>query len=161
MKKFCENLKKNYPFLLNAVIPLLIFLLPVIKTNYIDDVDTISYVYNFYDFFKFSSDSFFASLNLLILISSIVNFILFIVYMFDSYKLILYKKSFNITLLIFSFVILIASIAILIYSIYLSTISASEIFVYNNKFHIGSIIMLIYAIIQTIIITIKFRKKTI
>lgn len=161
MNKFLSNLKKYYPFLLNAVLPLLIFLIPVYSTSFVDEIDTINLVYNFYKLFDFSIDSIFASLNILIVFSCLINLMFFIIYMCDSYKLILYKNTLNRILLTFSFVILLASLIIFIYTIYTSTLSSSGVFAYINKLHVGSIILLVYSFIQTIIITLKFKKKQI
>lgn len=161
MNKFLINFKKYYPFLLNAILPLIIFILPVYSTSFVDEIDTITFVYNFYSLFDFSIDTIFASFNILIVFSCVISLIIFIIYMFDSYKLILYKNTINRILLTFSYIILIASCVIFIYVIYISTLSSSGIFTYTNKLQIGSIILLIYAIIQSVIITLKFKKKQI
>ena len=161
MKKFWTNFKKYYPLLLGAVVPLIIFILPVYATSYIDEIDTVTYVYNFYDLFSLRIDNIFASLNLLILLSSVVNLILFIIYMCDSYKLLLYKNLLNRLLLTFAYIMLIASLLILIYSIIVSSRSSSDIFVYSNKFYIGSVVLILFSIVQTVFITIKYRKNQI
>lgn len=159
--KFIKNLKKYYPFLLNAFIPLVLFFLPVYSTSFVDEIDTITYFYNFYNLFDFKFESLFASLNLLIVISSIINLIFFVIYMVDSYKLILHKNWLNKILFTFSFIILITSLFMLICAIYIATQSSSGIFVYYNKFKAGSVILFIYSIIQAILITTKFKKKLI
>lgn len=161
MNKFYLNLKKYYPFLLNALIPFLIYLLPVYSTSYLDEAETLQYSYNFYNMFDFANETLFSSLVLLIIISSIINLVLFVFYMIDSYKLILYKNTLNKILLTSSYIILLSSLLILVYSIYISTLSSNNIFIYYNSFNLGSIILLTYAIIQTVLITIKFRRKEI
>lgn len=159
MKKLIANFKRFYPFLLNAIIPFVVFFFSVYSTSFVDGYETITYNYNFYKLLDFNLDKFYAIYIFLIIFSSAVNFILFIVYMCDSYKLYLYKNMLNKILLTFSYVILFSSISILIYSIYVSTLSKTGAFVYNNSFNLGSVVLLLYSIIQTILVMVKFKRK--
>jgi len=159
MNKFIKNLKKYYILLLNAVVPLIIFFIPVYFTNYVDEIDTITYSYNFYKLLSFNQNTIFATFNILLVACVIINLILFVINMCDSYKLIIHKNMLNRVLLTFSYVLLISSVIVLIYAIYISTISSNEIFVFNNYIGAGSILMLVYALIQNIITTLKFKRN--
>lgn len=160
MNKLLGNFKKNYFLLINSIVPLLIFLIPIIATNYIDEIEQIVYYYNFYSFFNFSYDLFFSILCLVIVVCCVINFIIFILKMVDSYKLLLYKNFLNKLLLVCSFLITICSLILLIYIIILSTDSFMSDFIYYNSFCLGSVILFIYSITQNIIVLIKYKRKS-
>lgn len=159
MMSFWNKFKKYYQLLINSLMPLIIFLIPVYSTNYIDGLETITYHYNFYKLFNFNLDSMFSCFMLLILLVMLLNLILFIILMFDSYKLLSYRKIMSKFVLTLSYIFSLTAFAVLIYAIYTATLSHSGIFIYNNSFGAGSVILLIYTILQNIILTNKFKRR--
>lgn len=159
MNNFILNLKKYYVLLLNAIIPFLIFFLPVYGVNYIDELETIEFSYNFYNLFNINIDKLFFILILLSTIFCLFNLILFIVFCSNHYKLIFYKKNLNRTAIILCLIFTLISLTILICAIIIGSRCGGEILKYDYNLGVGSVIYFIYCVIQLIIISFKHKRK--
>ncbi len=162
MTKFLKNLKNNYIYLLQAVLPLLLCLLPIYSTTFVDSGEATTYVYNAYNVISFTYQPFLSTIMLFLIIGCVLNFFVFLIYMWDGYKLPLVKREFNIFMLVVNCFVAILCLGVLGYSIYLACQSGADGFVtYYSNFHSGSVILAVTELVLNMFLIRKNYKKEI
>lgn len=158
MSKSIFNLKRYYLLILNGIMPFIIFFVPILNTTYIDEEEKINLSYNFYQFLKSNNNIIFTILMLLMIITALISLTSFVILMIDSYKLLKYRKTRPIFIMVLSSLFLLISLVILIF-VLCKTVFLNQSFVIYNSFNIGSVLLFIYSIIQFILILIKLKYK--
>lgn len=162
MTKFWGNLKKNYLYLLQAVLPLLLFFIPVFSTTFVESGEEITYLYNIYNIFSFTYEPFLSTVVLFLIVGCGFNLIVFLIYMRDGYKLPIIKREFNIFMLVVNCFLAICALSIFGYAIYLSSQSGVDgIFSFYNSFHSGSVILAVSELVLNMFLIRQNYKKEI
>ncbi len=139
---FLKNLKNNYIYLIFAILPLILFFLPIYSRTFVDEIEKVTYFYNLYNIFDFNYQPILSSLILLIIIGCGFNFITFMIYMWDGYKLPLIKREFNIFMLVVNCFVALCCLVILGYAILFSTAKGGDAGVtYYSTFRSGSVVL--------------------
>lgn len=148
MKKFLTNLKKNYIYLIFAILPVILFFLPIYTRNIKESGELLTHSFNVYQVLDFNLQPIFSSVVVVIFVCCLINLITFIIYMCDGYKLPLIKREFNIFMLIVNCFCALCCLGILGFSIYFATMGGtSEGISYYYSLHCGSIILSVFEII--------------
>lgn len=160
MKKFAHNLKNNYIYLLQAIIPIALFFIPIYSQTFVTDGEQITTFFNVFDMLNFSIQPVLASIVLVLIVGCVLNFLVFLIYMWDGYKLPLVKKEFNIFLLVVNCFVAICCLGILGYAIYLSmqTGGTTDSY-YFRTFCCGGIILAVAELVLGMFLIRKNYKK--
>ena len=159
MRKFLTNLKKYSILLIGAILPYLIFLMPVYSEIFIDGVEETVINYSFYNLLNYETNTFFTIVMTFMIIFTVVNIMLFIILMIDNYKIKTNKDKFCKVALINNIAMLVGSVLIVIFAIIKSTKQNANYLVYHNIFQFGSIVLLVCAIICLLVLIKNLRIK--
>lgn len=162
MKKFLTNLKHNYIYLIFAILPLILFLIPVFSRTFVDEIEEITYFYNIYNILDFAYQPILSSIIVVLIVGCGLNFITFFIYMWDGYKLPLIKREFNIFMLILNCFLALCCLGILGYSIYFSFAKGGDAGVtFYSTFRSGSVILSVTELILDMLLIRKNYRKEI
>lgn len=162
MKNFIRNLKNNYIYLIFAVLPLVLFFIPIYSRTFVDEIESITYFYNIYNVLDFNYQPVLSSIVLLLIIGCGFNLITFLIYMWDGYKLPLIKREFNIFMLVVNCFSAICCLAILGYSVYFSFVSGGDAGItFYSTFQCGSVILSVSELVLNMLLIRKNYKKEI
>lgn len=154
------NAKKYIVILLNAIVPLLVFFIPIFSIIYKDEEIT-KFTYNFYNMLSASQPILLKVCIISIFVISAINLIIFFIYVFDSYMFALLKPILSKILIFINALFLIASILIIVgvcNTIQIKTVS-NEIFSTEVKFLSGSVILFVYAVAQFLFLLRIYKRK--
>lgn len=159
MQKFWVNFKKYWLILISAILPYILFFLPVLSMVYTDEIEKIVYNYNFYNMLNLTQEVFFTVLMILFITFSVINLILFVLFMIDNYKINLYLIVLKKIVLIINVILCIISLMMLGLAIYLcATKGFSAGINYKNYFNVGTVILSVYMVIVTLFLYKKFKR---
>lgn len=161
MSKLLKNIKNNYWLIINAIMPFIIFFIPIYAENYVDEQEITTFIFNFYNIFDFQVDVFFSILCLFVIITAFFNLLFFILLIIENVKIeFLYKNLIKFFVIINNIILTILSLTILIYIIILSCKSGViESFKTYNTFYSGTVIFAVYAIVSNLFIIRNYKRK--
>lgn len=161
MQKLINKFKNNFWLLLNAIMPFIIFILPIYTENYLDEEELTTLYFNFFSIFNFNIDVFFSILCIIVIITATINLFLFVLLIINNLKIeFLYNKLIKLLAIINNLVLFIISIIMLVYTIILSCYTETiGGFIIYNSFHAGTVVFATYAIITNLFIFRNYKRK--
>lgn len=159
MQKFWVNFKKYWLILISAILPYILFFLPVLSMVYTDEMEKIVYNYSFYNMINLTQEVFFTVLMILFITFSAINLILFVLFMIDNYKINLYSIVLKKIVLIINIILCIISLMMLGEAIYLCVTKGFSAGInYKNYFNVGTVILNVFMISITLLLYKKFKR---